>query len=86
MRGSTPLAQCFRGYIPGGHSDAGEGMGMASILLLLLLTRDPSASAHFCFRGSLPAVGTVWVRCPGIVIFSEVSWSYKRLQPHPSLT
>lgn len=26
------------------------------------------------------------VRCPGIVLFSEVSWSYKWLQPHPSLT
>ena len=65
-------------YIPGGHRDVGGEMGMASILLLLLFTRDPSASAHFCSRGSLPGVGTVWVRCPGIVLFSEVSWSYKR--------
>lgn len=91
-RGSTPLAHCCRGslqgkseYIPGGHSDVRGEMGMAPILLLLLFTRDPSASAHFCIRGSLPGVGRVWIRCPGIVIFSEVSWSYKRLQLYPSL-
>lgn len=87
---STPLAQCCRGSRQGKSSMYlvgtvmwGEQWGWHPSCCYYCTC---SATAHFCSRGSPPGVGTVWVRCPGIVLFSEVSWSYKRLQPHPSLT
>lgn len=66
---STPLAQCCRGSLQGKSSiylvgTVMRGWGRNGDCINLAVTtiyqRFLSASTHFCIRGSLPGVGTVW--------------------------